>query len=794
MAMQSGMAVRDEHISVRTSTNGEFFNAYDILNLEDLRWSVATYTVVHLDDSSRKHEDRGKIKDVIWRLRDQYRGSCRGYGFVIDVDEVTVAVPSTWNIPRQENFDGYRVVLDRVFNVEAAEPEHGVIVADILKESIKRHFKDSYSDEIGPLWQDYGDFCQLPAMTAADQNVVFCRKFHIAPERLQGGRWVIKMEVSTTGLDVRTCGDYYRFGEVQRLADLIRMKQANRLTRKNEPIAVRVWYGRGRGADVLELERPEQILEHALLDPIDQKALGGQTVPCKQFNKPLLEVPLDKIRMILDTQITQEDHSETIISPDERAEWYGVLRDFFNEMDAYGKAIGLATNPTPVDAFDTLLIMPPVLCVRTSPDRISHLSAPEEPTAEALARRARLRADYVRRHGYLERRPINPLLACPKQFGEKRARRVRSDLNWILERQGLDFRFGDPLIYDTVQDIVRAIEGDAYDTLFAVLPEGSWVPESDTDTHEQIKRRIAVPSQCIHHDNTLPLKWVEQRPRNFRDADPRGARRIEERYRQCLLNLVVKHHWVPFAPAEPFHYNVHIGIDVGGKHNNRVMACVGYGFLQPSKGLIFLPWQVDIDIQQVEPIPTNYLYEGLCSMFEELYSRLIDAKVSPDFNKVLFFRDGELRGKGDIWNEIDALVHLRQELYRRQWTGDDALWTATEISKRARYWRLLHKMDTVVDNPIVGRCVFPFVDTDTSIVCTTGRPYLSQGTASPLLVRIRNIYRQAHREEVLRDLIWEADMCFTKVDLGMSLPWVLHVANSGALQLSRAYYITGITV
>ena len=43
-------------------------------------------------------------------------------------------------------------------------------------------------------------------------------------------------------------------------------------------------------------------------------------------------------------------------------------------------------------------------------------------------------------------------------------------------------------------------------------------------------------------------------------------------------------------------------------------------------------------------------------------------------------------------------------------------------------------------------------------------------------------------------MVWEADMCFTKPDIGMSLPWVLHVSDAGALQLARSYQITGITL
>jgi hypothetical protein len=47
---------------------------------------------------------------------------------------------------------------------------------------------------------------------------------------------------------------------------------------------------------------------------------------------------------------------------------------------------------------------------------------------------------------------------------------------------------------------------------------------------------------------------------------------------------------------------------------------------------------------------------------------------------------------------------------------------------------------------------------------------------------------------VIQDVVWQADMCFTKPDMGMSLPWVLNVADKGALQLSKSYRICGITV
>ena len=80
-----------------------------------------------------------------------------------------------------------------------------------------------------------------------------------------------------------------------------------------------------------------------------------------------------------------------------------------------------------------------------------------------------------------------------------------------------------------------------------------------------------------------------------------------------------------------------------------------------------------------------------------------------------------------------------------------------------------------------------------ALVCTTGAQYLTQGTSNPLMLRITDVQGRAVRDDVVRDIVWAADMCFTKPDVGMRLPWPLHVAGTGALQLSRSYKFVGIT-
>lgn len=344
-----------------------------------------------------------------------------------------------------------------------------------------------------------------------------------------------------------------------------------------------------------------------------------------------------------------------------------------------------------------------------------------------------------------------------------------------------------------IRNGVQAGLGDLLAALLA-LPERSRQVCQQNDTHEQIKRCLTIPSQCIHRDNTLPATWAKRDADEFRRDEPRLARRISQRYELCLGNLLVKHHWIPFAPDEPFHYNVHAGIDVGGRHNTTAMLCVGHGFANPQGDIVYRPEEIPVNVQKAEPIPTESLFAGLLASFEVMHGDLSAAGAPVDFNRALFFRDGHFFGDGDRWNETDALKRLHAEFVARGWIGGNSVWTAVEVLKSAEGWRLFRNGKDGAENPVVGRCVFPFDDENIGLVCTTGQPYLPQGTACPLKFNIIDIAGQANRFEVVRDLVWEADMCFSKPDMGMRLPWILHVADEGALQVSRQYQITGIPV
>ncbi len=505
------------------SKNAEFLNAYSIHNREDLSWEVAIYKIVQLNGDQSKNEDRGKIKDIMWALRRQYTGQCPGYGFIFDVDKTTVAIPKNWNIPQQDNFKGYRVTRDREFKAQMNNPDHRVIVKGILRESIKRHFKNIPSDEIGPFWQDFNNFCQVPNLANSNQNIIYCRKFHVSPELLENNLWVLQTEIRTKSIDGRTFADYYRSGEVERLANMIRLKRENRLTRQNRPTEIRVWYSPGdTTATVLELDDPDEIITHTKLNPMDQIVLADQTVLCKRYKKPPISVPLSEIRLILDSGIAQERHQETIIAPEERTKWYDMLRDFLNGLEICGETLNLAETPINTQQFETIQFVPPKLRVSPSLEGVDLIPTPTDGSPQELKSRRRKLTDHIRKNGYLQQRPINPLLVYPRSFGQERASRLRSDLNQLVIQQGLDFQFEAQSRYRAIHDIRQKVEQEEYDTLFVVLPEGRNEKHSDMDMHEQIKQQISIPSQCIHHDNTLPYKWVNRHPRAFAKANRRA--------------------------------------------------------------------------------------------------------------------------------------------------------------------------------------------------------------------------------------------------------------------------------
>lgn len=778
-------------------SSGDVLNAFEITNARDLAWNVRLYQVTAASGEKIDHRNGGKIKTAIWDFRKQHGKPNWGYGFVIDLGDQTIAVPVTWEIPTDTVYGGYRIRFDKACTATATDYAFVDLVTAMINEGVKKRLKKSNDRNIGPLWQDYRDFCQMPDRGIGRGDYVFVRRFRAVPHLLKNGLWVLNLQVRTGSLDRKSLADYYTAGQVDLLAQYVSAKRANRLTRRNEPTAIRVWTNGsvpGAPGEALEVDDPSTIIAHATLPRHEQRNLSTTQLRCRHFARGVTEVPLRDARLILDTQITGDAHRDTIIAPNERYRLTCLIRDIIQGANLSGCTLNLAKNPIQTNLFPVGIVLPPAIRVRDSKLGEIVIPAPEATTEDAIRQRGYRRAVHLRKHGFLETRPINPVLACPSSFASRRSKRMVGDLNFVLKEMNTDYRFGAPISYDNVPQLARDLEHSDYDALLAVLPEDATSSTSESDTHEQIKRLIELPSQCIRHSNTLPESWVDKPWRQFKEEQPQLAKRVQERYGLSIHNLLVKQHWVPFAPAQNSYFNVQVGLDVGGRHNTDVMACLGYGFSNPAEGLLFLPEQIPIGVQQREPIPTEYLYNGLLDIFSKVYAERQHLSLPTDFERVAFYRDGKFFGHEDDWNELDALKRLHAKLLERNWITRNASWLGLgiEIMKAAEGWRVFSS-NRGIANPLVGFWTRPFEDDNTGLICTTGRPYLPQGTAAPLKVRLCPISGHVSWETVAREVLWQADLGFTKPDIGIALPWVLHVADTGALQRSRSYRISGIT-
>jgi hypothetical protein len=773
-----------------------FLNAYELTFPSRTPWRVSLYSAEPVDGGHSDHEERGTIKNAIWEFRRMNKAACPGpHFFVLDVDAETVAVPPSWEIPLGTQVAGYRFVPMLDVTVSVDDPEHDPIVRGLLREAFKRAFKSSDGSSLGALWQHYNDFCQVP-IVEADGDFLFCRQFGVDAVLLRGRRWCAQIRISTQTVDGRNFADYARLNDLDTLAEWIALKRKNRFTRKHRPTDVAVLRMQkigGCSAERLELYDPD-----AVIAACKQQRGGGaafpSTVVCKCFGKGCVDVPIEQLRLILDTQITQEDHRETIIEPAERNEMCSAVREILDPVEAFDVRVSISNTPIDLGICRGGLIAPPAIRIREAKGE-GVLLPPVRLDEVSLRRRGRERSEKLKKFGLLQHRPLNPLLACPaSRFNNLRAKRLLHDLNHILEDQRLPFRFSRYEFYRDPHEVQSAVVSGAYDSALVVLPEGRAVPQKPNSMHEQIKQKLAVPSQCVQYDNTF-FDRSGQYPLSSENRDPANElpRRTREHYVNCIWGLAVKNHYVPFAPAEPFFYNVHVGIDVGGRDNNKAMICIGYGLQSPRERLVFLAEELPVDGAKAEPIPVDALASGVSGAFEKLATGLGQTGRNLDLTSVLFLRDGSMLGDGRRWNERDALGFILEQAKKRGWIHGPPLWTVAEVSKSAEGWRPLSR-DGAVANPLVGQWVAPFDDADRVILSTTGAPYLTQGTASPLLIQISDFGGHAQREDVLRDIVWDADMCFTKPDMGMKLPWVLYVANEGALQSARSYEITGVPV
>jgi hypothetical protein len=133
---------------------------------------------------------------------ERLQGPMEGYGFVVDLNQWEVAVPQKWALSERITTPEYSVSLSRSFVATVNDPQGRAVLAGILRDGIKNHFKSTTSPTLGELWQDFDAFCQYPG-SDWQQDYLMCRRFSVGIKVLAGNRFVLQTIVSTALLDGR---------------------------------------------------------------------------------------------------------------------------------------------------------------------------------------------------------------------------------------------------------------------------------------------------------------------------------------------------------------------------------------------------------------------------------------------------------------------------------------------------------------------------------------------------------------------------------------------------------------
>jgi hypothetical protein len=84
----------------------------------------------------------------------------------------------------------------------------------------------------------------------------------------------------------------------------------------------------------------------------------------QEFWRPDIDLPLSEMRLFLSSEITQEDHAETIIEPVEREHLTHELRDFIDGAEIFGHDLRLSDIPVDVKTLETCFTLPPAVRVK----------------------------------------------------------------------------------------------------------------------------------------------------------------------------------------------------------------------------------------------------------------------------------------------------------------------------------------------------------------------------------------------------------------------------------------------
>lgn len=514
------------------------------------------------------------------------------------------------------------------------------------------------------------------------------------------------------------------------------------------------------------------------LDPNSEAIL--YQYPGKGSEKYYGAAALCKLRYSTDAPEVQKLHQKTILSPIERFERIQeILENYFQKAELNGIPIRISREPlrenknyfyVPDQTFGRGVI----LHIRKSREDhgITYPSLGKE--------RARLLFD----------KDAGPLITTAFEaqymvFPETLPREVQEDymdrVKDIMQHLNPNLYGPERVVYSNknckslykqFQAIKTALDNANVKQGYAllVLPE-----DAKPDLHNYVKREL-WPDFQFQCAQAQKIKQYYKPQGNNGIAKYIVAEKFEQKYKSYVKNtafgiLQVNRKWL-WSLKTPLKYDAYIGIDV-------LNGIAGFTFIYNNGKDCYFK---DYRCTQRERLTQRQVRTIL---HERLKEDINHFKLSP--KSIVIHRDG-CTGLSEIDGARDAFGALKKEGI----LSSDIITGIVEIRKtRTHNIRLIeNREDGQYDNPSLGS--YFIINSKEGIVCNTGRPFLSQGTAKPLhaVIAEGDLDIKKVLEDIfsLSQLIWSAPEKCGKLPVTIRLADDLLEPIASKVELDEAIY------
>jgi hypothetical protein len=282
---------------------------------------------------------------------------------------------------------------------------------------------------------------------------------------------------------------------------------------------------------------------------------------------------------------------------------------------------------------------------------------------------------------------------------------------------------------------------------------------AEESLHNYVKRKLvkdySCPCQCVKADSVSAfyetVDWKEE-PKWMVKKDLQRRYVSYLRY-TALGHLIVNRKWL-WALSTPMNYDVHIGLDVLA--NTAVFTFLYEGGRRCYIRYAESKQKEKLLSQQIREVIYRYLKEDLSGLKERHRS-------------VIIHRDG--RSYPEEWKGFQIAI---RDLKNEKVLPDDVKIGVIEIHKHSSLnVRLFSKEETLFLNPPIGS--WQPIGVRDGIVCTTGHPFITQGSANPLHIRIA--YGELNLDAALEDEFNLSLLCWMVPDRCCRLPIIIQLAD-----------------